>query len=62
LITGLFVAGAIVRVRGRVLIDEAAYFRWIDSLQTDRRPADVPKQQANPKQAKPKNLKRIRRV
>jgi hypothetical protein len=26
-------AGAIVRLAGRVLIDEDAYFRWVDSLQ-----------------------------
>ena len=30
---GLEEAGAIVRLAGRVLIDEDGYFRWIDSLQ-----------------------------
>lgn len=31
---GLEEAGAIVRVNGRVLIDEDAYFRWVDSQQS----------------------------
>lgn len=30
---GLEEAGAIVRLAGRVLIDEEGYFAWIDSLQ-----------------------------
>lgn len=30
---GMEEAGAIVRLAGRVLIDEDGYFRWIDSLQ-----------------------------
>lgn len=30
---GLEEAGAIVRLAGRVLIDEDAYFRWIDAQQ-----------------------------
>ena len=30
---GMEEAGAIVRIAGRVLIDEDAYFRWVDSLQ-----------------------------
>lgn len=30
---GLEEAGAIVRLAGRVLIDEAAYFEWVDSQQ-----------------------------
>ena len=34
---GLEEAGAIVRLAGRVLIDEDAYFRWIDSLQAGSR-------------------------
>ena len=31
---GLEEAGAIVRLAGRVLIDEDAYFSWVDSQQT----------------------------
>lgn len=31
---GMEEAGAIVRVAGRVLIDEDGYFRWIDSQQS----------------------------
>jgi len=34
---GLDEAGAIIRLAGRVLIDEDAYFRWIDSLQAGSR-------------------------
>ncbi len=34
---GLEEAGAIVRVTGRVLIDEDAYFRWIDAMQSGDR-------------------------
>jgi hypothetical protein len=30
---GMEEAGAIVRLNGRVLIDEAAYFEWVDSQQ-----------------------------
>lgn len=30
---GMEEAGAIVRLNGRVLIDEDAYFRWVDSQQ-----------------------------
>jgi len=30
---GMLDFGVIVRVGGRVLIDEAAYFAWVDSLQ-----------------------------
>jgi hypothetical protein len=30
---GMEEAGAIVRLAGRVLIDEDAYFRWVDSQQ-----------------------------
>ncbi len=30
---GMEEAGAIVRLAGRVLIDEARYFAWVDSLQ-----------------------------
>ena len=32
---GLNEAGAIVRVNGRVLIDEDRYFAWLDSLQKE---------------------------
>lgn len=31
---GMDEAGAIVRLAGRVLIDEDAYFRWVDTQQT----------------------------
>ncbi|MDP2833822.1 MAG: hypothetical protein Q8Q28_11150 [Pseudomonadota bacterium] len=31
---GMEEAGVIVRLAGRVLIDEGAYFRWVDSLQS----------------------------
>jgi hypothetical protein len=31
---GMEEAGAIVRLAGRVLIDEDAYFRWVDAQQT----------------------------
>lgn len=31
---GMEQAGAIVRLAGRVLIDEDAYFRWVDSQQS----------------------------
>ncbi len=31
---GLEEAGAIVRLAGRVLIDESAYFSWVDAQQT----------------------------
>ncbi len=34
---GMEEAGAIVRLNGRVLIDEAAYFRWVDSQQQAER-------------------------
>lgn len=34
---GLEEAGAIVRLAGRVLIDEDAYFRWIDAQQGSRK-------------------------
>lgn len=30
---GMEEAGAVVRLNGRVLIDEDAYFRWVDALQ-----------------------------
>lgn len=33
---GMEEAGAIVRVNGRVLIDEDGYFRWIDMLNSKR--------------------------
>lgn len=31
---GMEEAGAVVRLAGRVLIDEDAYFRWVDSQQS----------------------------
>lgn len=31
---GMEEAGAVVRLAGRVLIDEEAYFRWVDSQQS----------------------------
>ena len=34
---GMEEAGAIVRMAGRVLIDEDGYFRWVDSLQAGSR-------------------------
>lgn len=34
---GLEEAGAIVRIAGRVLIDEDAYFAWVDSQQSGSR-------------------------
>ena len=34
---GLEECGAIVRINGRVLIDEALYFEWIDAQQPARR-------------------------
>lgn len=34
---GMEEAGAIVRIAGRVLIDEDGYFRWVDSLQEGER-------------------------
>ncbi len=34
---GMEESGAIVRLAGRVLIDEDAYFRWIDSQQSGAR-------------------------
>lgn len=34
---GMNEAGAIVRVNGRVLIDEDRYFAWLDSLQKEGR-------------------------
>jgi hypothetical protein len=34
---GLEECGAIVRVNGRVLIDEARYFEWVDEQQAERR-------------------------
>lgn len=33
---GMEEAGAIVRVNGRVLIDEDGYFRWIDAVNAKR--------------------------
>jgi len=36
---GMEEAGAIIRLAGRVLIDEDAYFRWVDSQQDSQKRA-----------------------
>jgi hypothetical protein len=49
---GMLDHGAIVRINGRVLVDEAGYFRWLDAKQSS--PEDrAPREQPREREAKP---------